>query len=529
MALRPNLVEDICALAVRQAQELYPNLQLMFIPHENGQFSEIIESREHDVSNHPAGEIATSILEKNSNRDLSSFLGMAIHTKSKWLGLATEENMLGLFNLNMGEFSSQKDAQRTIYHLMWHAFDLYEVRKKPEYITKYRSGPMIPKRSPMNLARLNLQADIFSASMAAFMGDDKALDDMALQRAQDSVAPIYSRRAEDYPYVIALETANYAFEQISKHNDIPKNKYMHYARQIAVEVSQAYDEQNIRQWWGFSEPSQDMAWRGLKPDIILGCAIYTSEDPFVRATAHVVADITQAAPLKGDDIARNYNSFANQQQNQMLHRELMEKTFQDAIALGIKSESGRPLLVAANEQNEGLLEGRIIGWCAGALQAAARAFENALSSGVPPLQAAKIEFESTKNETEWDHLKKLSEDVIEQKRNGFAVTLNNLADLCAGQPHLATVTGALQSTLADPAFQPSISIANDFAPRMPTPAPAAPAPKGPSVQAAPSMPAAAPAGPSLGGAGNARIRQHMLAEQRKLQQEQDSGPKDDEQ
>lgn len=527
MALRPDLIEDICALAVRQAQELYPNLQLMFIPHENGQFGEIIESREHDVTYHPAGDVATSILEKNSNRDLSSFLGMAIHTETKWMGLVTVESMLGLFNLNMAEFSSKQDAQRSIYHLIWHAFDLYEVRQKPEYISKYRSGPMIPKRSPMNLARLNLQADIFAASMAGFMGEKNAMNDMAMQRAQDSVAPVYSRRAEDYPYVIALETAQYAFDQIRQRDAIPKQKYMYYARQIAVEVSQTYDEQNIRNWWGFSEPSQDMAWRGLSSDIILGCAIYTSEDPFVRATAHVVSDITEVTPLKGEDISRHYNSFANQQQNQMLHRELMEKTFQDAIALGIKSESGRPLLVAANEQNEGLLEGRIIGWCAGALQAAARAFENAISSGVPPLQAAKIEFESTKNETEWDHLKKISEDVIEQKRNGFAVTLNNLADLCAGQPHLATITNSLQATVGDPAYQPSIKVANDFTPRV-APAPAAPAPKGPAV-AAPSMPSVAPAGPSLGGMSNARARQHMLAEQRKPPQDQDTTSTDEKQ
>ncbi len=520
MTVKRDMVEDICALADRQVQDLYPHLQLLFIPHESGQFSEIVETNEYSVSEHPATDVARSILEKNTSRELSSFLGMAINQKVKWLGLTSSEYILGLFNININEFESAKEARRTIYHLAWHAIDLYEIRQKPEYMTKFRTGPMIPKRSPMNLARLNLQADIFAAVMGGLMGDEKSLSSLACQRAKDSISAVYSRRAEDYPFVIAAETAKYAYSELLSMKP-PPTKYMHFARQIALEVSQTFDETNIRQWWGFSEPAQDMAWRNFNNQTILSCAIYTSEDPFVRATAHLVSDLSGTEIMSNTEIERAYNSFANHEQNQLLHRELMEKTFEDAIARGLAMESGQPLLIAANEQNENLADGRIIGWCASALQAAARAFENALSNGAPPLQAAKIEFESTKEETGWESLKKIGESVIEQKRKGFTVTLGSLADLCGGQPAFAMVATSIQSTLANPAYANNLKVANDFSPRAATPtaAPSSPAPKmDVSLQAIP----AGPSGPSLGGSGNNAARQRAILEKMRIDKEHQS-------
>ena len=46
---------------------------------------------------------------------------------------------------------------------------------------------------------------------------------------------------------------------------------------------------------------------------------------------------------------------------------------------------------------------------------AAAAFERALASGTAPEQAAKMQFESKRDEPEWEDLKKLSNSIIEQK------------------------------------------------------------------------------------------------------------------
>ena len=530
MGIKLDILQDICNLATKQVQDLYPDVDLMFIPHEPGQFHEVVALSEHEILRHPAAKVAQAILEKNIHRDMSSFLGMAVHRQVKWMGLASQENILALFNLNTESFETAKDARRTVYHLAWHAIDLLEIRNMPEYATKFRTGPMIPKRSPMNFARLNLQADAFSSVMCSLLGEEDTIDTLARMRAMDAVGPVHERRAEDYPFVIAVEATKYAYESILELKP-QRPKFMPYARQIAIEIGHTFDDASIRNWWGFSEPAQDMAWRNFSPESILSCAINTSEDPFVRATGHLVSDIVEITPLPSSQLGPSYNAFLSAQQNGTLHREVAEKTFADAIAKGMKEESGRPLVVAANEQNEHLAEGNIIGWCANALQAAARAFDSAMSSGISPLQAARMEFEGTKDIPGWETLKQIGEDIVGQKRTGFAVTMGSVAEICNQQPAFAPMLNSIRFTMQDPSYVQKLEQANDLAIRAPGPAPAAAptvAPASPAPKAAaPVTPAySAPvfaSGPGMGmGGGSSNVaRQRALLE--KLRREQQEG------
>ena len=521
MSIRQDVLKEVCDLASSQVRALYPNLDLAFIPHRNGQLHEIIESGEHGLARTGIGKTALGILDKSHNRELSSFLGMAIDHKVKWFGLASTDNLLGIFNINLDEFENAKKLRHTVYHLLWHAIDLVEVRRRPEYANKFRSGPMIPKRSPMNLAKLNLQADVFSAVMCQLQGEGDAIHQLAHQRAIDSVIPIHARRAEDYPFVIALESAQYAWRELAALKP-QRNKFMSYALKLAVEMGKTFDDQSIRHWWGFSEPAQDMAWRSFAKDAILGCAVHTSDNPFVRASGHLVADITGIAPLSATRLAGFYNAFASQDQNQVLHRELMEKTFEEAMERGVREESGRPLIAAANQQNENLAEGAILGWCANALQAAGRAFESALSSGMSPAQAARLEFAGSKDTTSWDTLKKIGESIVSQKRLGFAVTLGNVAEIANSNPSFAPVLSSIRVTMKDPSYVQKLEAANDLAMRAPAPsapAPQAPAPKGPAPQAQAFQAPLPPSMPGLGGSSNAaaRHRAALLAAERARQ------------
>lgn len=521
MNKKTKALQDICDLATSQVQDIFPNLQLAFFFHESGQFHEVVAMDEHEVSKHPAGKTAQGILDKNNHREQSSFLGLAIHHEVRWMGLASNDQILALFNLNVDELKNGKQARKTIYHLIWHAMDLMEVRQRPEYIAKFRSGPMIPKRSPMNLAHLNLQADLFSAAICGLLGDEDSIESLAHTRAINSLAPIHATRAEDYPFVIALDAARYAYKQLMDLNP-PKERYMGYARQLAMEVGRTFDDKSILQWWGFSEPSQDMAWRHFASDMILSCAVYTSNDPFVRATGHLVSELSQIMPLPASNIGEIYNPYADMEKNQMLHRQLAEKAFEEAIAKGMQEESSMPFITVANEQNELLTEGNIMGWCANALQAAARAFERAMSSGASPDQAARMEFAGTRDEMSWDNLTKVGDNVIERKRRGFAVTLGSVAEICANAPGFSALMNSVKSTMKDPSYLKKLEAANDFALRGPAMAPVGPAPSGPKMQ--PATPAYAAPAPALGlGSGNTNLRQYALERLRQQQEQKDSG------
>lgn len=542
MGIKHDLLQDICNLAIAQVQELYPSLRLMFVPHEAGRLHEVIALSEYEVSLHPAGKIAQAILEKNNNVELSSFLGLAIHQKIKWLGLGSDENILAMFNINTDEFENAKDARRAIYHLVWHAIDLVEIRQRPEYASKFRAGPMIPKRSPMNMARLNLQADVFAATMSGLLGEKNAIDTLARGRAKDSIHPVHARRAEDYPFVIAVESARYAYDEILAQKP-GRAKYMLYARQLSLEIGQTFDDKSIRRWWQFSEPAQDMAWRNLPADLILGCAMYTSEDAFVRANGHLVADASGIQPLTAAQLGKSFNAFAHHEKNQMLHREMIERTFERAVERGVLEESGQPLIAAANEQNENLAEGNILGWCANALQAAARAFDSAAQTGISPVQAARLEFEGTKETTTWDTLKKIGETIIDRKREGLAVTLGSIVEICNNNPAFSPVLGSIRVTMNDPGYIKKLEAANDLAINGPGYTPAAPstpsvAPKAAQPAAAPSVATPTPATPAtpapvapasfgLGGSSNAAARHHAIMEKMRRDKEQQNSDQTD--
>ncbi len=445
MTIKTDILQDICSLAAKQVQDLYPDVELLFVPHQMGKLAEVVKLGEHGMMKHPAGRTALDILEKNKHHDLTGFLGLAIDRKTKMFGLASNESILAIINVNMDEFAAPKDLRRAVYHHAWHAIDLLDIRKRPEYKSKFKSGPMIPKRSPMNLARLNLQADVFSAVMSGLQGEEDAIDVLAAQRAMDSLRPVHSRRAQDYPFVIAMEAAKFGFQKLVELKPT-RIKYLYYARQLALEVGYTFDETSIRQWWGFSQPAQDMAWRNQPGEIILGSAIVSAEDSYIRATGHLVCDITGVLPNEAAHLMPHYNAYAPKEHNQTLHAELMIKAFDEALVLSVSEDNGWPLVAAAHKQNQSLPEGVVLGWCANALYAAARSFDAALASGRNAAQAARMEFEGSKDSTNWDALEKLGDDIVDHRRRGEKVTLDMIATLCQSDKELAPVQSAIGVT-----------------------------------------------------------------------------------
>lgn len=365
MSLQIDNVEHACNLIARQIQDVYTDLTLHFIVHTKGQLRESIALSEHEIIRHPAGDTGRMILQRTLETDHSSFLGMAVASRKTMLGFSSKDSVLALFNINIDDYADISEAKTHIYHLAWHAIDLTEIRQRPEHRRKFYNGPMIPKRSPINLAKANLQADVFAAVMTGLHGNAGTINTLAQSRGWNSLVPIAHQRAEDFPFIIAMEASEFVYSELER-NKIPRSKYVETAKQISLEVGITFDETSIRQWWSFAEPAQDMAWRGHNEEEILGAAVFTSENPYVRATGYLVSEVTGITPRRLSEKDETYNSFANQK-NQILHRELMEQTFEGAITLGLQEESGRALLNAANMQNENLSEGKILGWCASAL------------------------------------------------------------------------------------------------------------------------------------------------------------------
>lgn len=532
MAVEANSIKSICNAITREVELSYNGLSLYFVVHGVGKMRESIALAEHEIVSHPAGNSARAIIRKHTRGERSSFLGLAIASESKMFGLRKADKLLGLFNINKDQFANETELRAQIYHLVWHAIDLYEIRQNPNYRRKFKNGPMVPKRSALNISKAHLQADAFSAALAALRKDKEILPTIAQNRAHQSISPVSDFKSEDFPSIITIESCEFAIKEMMEKPPF-RSEHLKAARKLSLDIGQAFDEQNIRQWWNFSIPAQDMAWRGYKKEEILGAAINTSDDPYVRSIGYLIQEITNIEPVTAQSLQHNYNPFVAPDVNLKLHREMVDTIFEDAVAKGVEEASSRALLNAANKQNEDLTEGRILGWCANALQDAARAFERALLNGSSPGHAARMYFEGNKSElASWETLKDLGEKVVDQRKQGFAVTMGHIAEICHNHPAFSPVLDAIKITMNDPAYIQKLEASNDLAmkPQAPTATPApkgpelgpkGPAPQAPDLTAAPVMPA--PGGPSLGGNNRAaQIMRQRMAQKQKEEQGSDS-------
>ncbi len=511
-----EIIHRLCGELQQDLAVSHPGLSLHFIMHNEGELRDSIALAEHEIIMHPAGEAACNILRRHTKNERSAFIGLAVAKESKMMGFKQVDHLMALFTLNYSDFDSEESVYAQVYHMVWHAIDLYEIRLEPDYKKKFRSGPMVPKRSALNLSKANLQADAFAATLSALKGNKNMLSYIDKKRGLQCLSATSDFKAEDYPSVIALQACQLALDELDT-KSIDRSDHIETARQISLDIGQAFDKRNIQEWWDFCIPAQDMAWRDCPKENILGAAMYTSESPFVRSIAYLVQEVTELKPyFNTDTVGRDYNAFVDPEVNKKLHREVADTIFEEAINKVMLDSSTRALMLAANKQNQNLTDGRFIGWCATALQEAAKAFERALQSGSNPQQAARMQFEGDRDNTSWDDLEELSNKVVDQKRQGAAVTMGHIAEICHDNPGFAPILGSIKITMNDPGYVQALEASNDLAIMPSAPAPQAPAPKAPAQELGPkaptpNMPLPAPSGPSLG--GNNRSAQIMRQRQ----------------
>lgn len=507
-------IQKICTMIGAQCHAAFPALRVHFIIHAPGRLAEQMSLALEETARLPGGASVKKILTKEPMTERSALLGIGVKSGKGLLGLGKKDRCLALININMDDVEDQRDTRHLAYHLAWQAIDLMHYCLDARNKDKFHDGPMIPKRSPANLTITHLKADIFAAAMNTLQGQKNALSDLAHTRAHNSLIPYRLHRVEDYPYVIAAEATQYALSALEKRGLPARQNKVKKACALADEIGDALDDNQLKQWQAFAAPAQNMAWAGHPADEILGAAINTSENPYIRTTGLLVAQFTGITPLSASAMRSRYNSFTGFERNERLHKERMDSIFEAALSKSLQAQNATSLKEAAITQNEKLADGEMLGWCANALQAAEEVFDSSIGHDKHKAEnMARRRFHDQKDKTAWVDLNRLGEDIIEQKRAGFAMTLNSLADLCHDNPAYKVIHQSVQHTLADPAYARKLDAANDLAytPRAPgyDLAPAAPAPRTPAP--APALHGA----PTFGGASSQMVRARMLARQKR--------------
>lgn len=485
MPLKSDNVQHACRIIARQMRDYSRHLNLSFIPHHAGQRLEMLALAGQELLTHPAGEAALSLMRTPKKNENSGFLGLIAWRENLLIGLASRQKVMALTTLNIDQFTSLRDIRAEAWHMAWHAIHLYNLRHSPTYENDFQEGLVMQRLKGEVLASANLRADVFSAVMCTINGDKDIIYHLANTRSLEALTRNAGHKPEFYPFPLAMEATEMALSELMRRPP-SKKRQIQAALKLAETIGQAYDELTLQQWIYFCKPAQDMAWRGDEKETILGAAVSTSQDTYIRATGFLVSEITRLHPASILTLDTHYSPFAEDRYNQRLHEGMMERAFQKAVATGMTEHSGDAFLAVANEQNQKLPDGHILGWCAAALQAAGRAFESALASGSKtPEEVARREFEGAADKTTWDSLKEVGQSIIEQYRQGHAVTFSDLIEFAGNRPAFSGIASSIAVTMKDPDYLKKIEIANDLSPSN-IPQPEAPAP------AALSAPMAAP-------------------------------------
>lgn len=525
MGLTLDSVRTVCDAVSRQVADSYGYLHIHYVVHHEEHQTEALSLTSHEILTHPAAQSALHLLTKPRNATDSCLLGTAVAHKSIFFGLSRREMFLSLCTMNVDQFETLEDVRREAWHLVWHALDSIQYRNESLNDPENRGTMMVRKRNAVQISHANLKADAFGAFMALFRNDMQAIKETARKRALESLSDIAHHRGDLFPFPLAVETALAASREWQG-KPVPRSKEIGLALSLAQQVGRTFDKRTIENWLMFSEAAQDMAWRGFKEQEILGAAINTSESTQVRASAYLVSEITGMKPSSPLQSQEKYSAFADDKFNEALHNSLSRQVFEDVIAQGLKLNSIEPFIRLANEQNERLTDGEMMGWCAGALQNSARTFEHAIADGDDPESLARKTFEEQSERTEWDDLRTLGKQIVARNRKGDTVTLDKLAEMCeSGGESLKGIGKAVAATIQDPGYQKKREAAmrpKAPAPAAPGPAPTAPGPKTPAPAPMPVMPA-----PGMGGRSgvirSAPVRQPVVQETKTTGQEDSAG------
>lgn len=504
MTVVSDKAEQACQKISRQILEAVGTLHMHYILYHDGEESEALSTAETPFAHHPAAKTAAHLIKPAKGNNVSRILGTASAQEHLFWGLIKRESFLTLSSINIDRFEKIAELRREAYALAWHAIDTVRYSDQAQRLRRGDSDILVRKRSALQVARANLQADMFSALICHLQGDKNAINELGRKRASESLSNIARHRSDLYPFPLVVETVNFAVSQWQYETLSPRKAFA-LAEKITEEVLHTLEDDALKNWLIFSESSQDMTWRGFSREEILSAAINTSEDTHIRSTAYLVSELTGITPASVLAAQNKYSAFSDDAFNADLHYNMMRQTFEDIIARGMEDQSAAPFIEAANKQNIELTHGQTIGWCASALHDTARMFEQALNEGYDPEKLTRKHFEQRKDKTSWQDLKQLSNKIVEKSWSGEMIDLESLKDICgeSGNAGLSSISQSIQATLDSPQYQQKYAVANELN--------VIPAAAKPAMEIAPKVAPQAPAtpavsAPSIGLGGGNRVQ-----------------------
>lgn len=450
----------------------YKNISIYFVVHHDGQINEAMGLAAQEILWHPAAENALHFLKATQNTATNEICGITYAHSGGNLFSGNTRRYLAICILNLGKIDTLEHFKEAAWHRAWHVIDRIETfedagpiesptGKTPlRFLIPGSKKRQTPNRSKtergrnivgntqdvMTIARRNMMADIFSCLMSGYNGDVKALEDITLMRVKNIFEKQQNATPEYYPFPIAMDGTRAALEMfVSK--SWPKKQIIRRAVRTTRNLGVIYDDETIKHWIVLAGHTQNMVWRGIKTEDILGAAMHMGGTTNTRVLAHRISELLGASPSAATGDTPFFNSFMPADMAKKIHQHITDDLFGKHLTRALKAKTGRILTEIADKQNADLTHGEINGWCALALQYAAKAIDVAISSGHNPAELAQKEFDSCRAKVPLDNLKKLERMIIHEKRHGTTITMEKIRALCAKDDDLKLIGQSIKTTV----------------------------------------------------------------------------------
>ncbi len=432
----------------------HKNISVHFVVHHDGHATEAMGLAAQEILWHSAAETALHFLQQTHASKRSEILGIAYARGNGFLLSRGSRRYLCICTLNIGAHETLENLKQTAWHQVWqmiHRIQNFEKTGASNAVLD-ESNPNAHRtvgafKEVMTITRNSLCADIFSGLICSYDGDTKALNDIAQMRIKNVLSKHVNGNPEYHPFPIAIDGAKTALEMfVSK--SWPKKKIIAQAMKLAQNLGNVYDDEALKHWIVFAGNTQNMVWRNIPKRDILGAAIHMAGHTHTRLIAHQITEISQIIPSSFKDSTEFYNSYMINSMAEKIHEHITNDLFEKHLDRSLKAKSGQQLNDIADKQNEQLTNGEINGWCALALQYAAKAVDVGIKSGHNPEALARKEFESCRTKVTIENLRLFNRLIIQEKRKGTSVTMEKIIVICAAHDELKLIGQSIKATMA---------------------------------------------------------------------------------
>lgn len=446
---------------------------------------------ESHYKSHPASEELRFVLSDLRDNPREGFIGAATGSVKGLLPWSKKEKKILVIAYNEQSFRQKMEQILFIDECYGRAIlECYpEIKKKLS----------ISANPALNNVVFKLFANYFAAANFAFENGHQVIYTLVRERSKRvfqrvlghdpryDAFPIFSDRLMRYISKSTMKVLKTSRMLDRLVNDIAK-------------ITTFSDTKQIVRWRSFCECAQDMVWRGYAPKDVLAASIVGTGSPYFQSIGRVLAKYIGVEPPEKKEDHFEYNAFASEDENARRHEKEIRETLGDALNMSFEQGNSEVFHEKANSQNQELLQGKFVGWCAKALQSTADMFDKLRTLGEDSDEEIKKKIRESfieeigTDDYDWGRLKTVSDDVVDHLKEGRIVTHNTLIQI-ANDNDMESVAKSVETTKRSDSYQERLENSHALDQK-----PEAPEPQKPALKAAPKM-THAPAAPGMGGGG----------------------------